>query len=569
MRIATRPGPRALIHAADDRSRRLFAVPASEEPFAVTDEVHDSRVQLIREVRQRLESLRRGPRPHPGRREPGRICPSAGLASGRQAADPPPRAVSSRSRTSPALRAPSPGGEGKEDQGTAPSPDRARTTQARGPRSRPVLLAVRRARDRDLRPCRSPSVPRSSSSLAEEVAGCDAARTWRCPGPGRSSAKGRRRRGSCSSARPPGPTRIGPEPLHRQGGRLAHRHDHQGDGPGSRRRRYRQRPEAAPPREPRPAPREVAYRPPFLERQIAISARVPLPPGQGRGSMLLETALPMGRLRGKWHRYRGIPAVVTYHPSYLLRTPPPRKMRGETCKCSCRPWGSSPPPGGRAEPVGPAHRPREAGTRRGSRVRRGEQARDGVLDLLDLDRLGEHDQPVVGRQVRPLSLLPGAEQDEGGKAWPSLWAFSCISRRSGSNRDRARRRRRSRRRGATRGNARRRARRRSQAGRGSPGRERLAERLLDRLLDSTQRAFLRSTAGTSNGARGIPPARIPSSRPYDRHRPAARRRRARPAGARAAAPADPERNACRPSGRPPPPPWSGSASSGRSASSSR
>ena len=27
----------------------------------------------------------------------------------------------------------------------------------------------------------------------------------------------------------------------------------------------------------------------------------------------------MGKMRGKWHRYRGIPTLVTYHPSYLLQ----------------------------------------------------------------------------------------------------------------------------------------------------------------------------------------------------------------------------------------------------------
>jgi DNA polymerase len=33
----------------------------------------------------------------------------------------------------------------------------------------------------------------------------------------------------------------------------------------------------------------------------------------------------MGRMRGKWYRYRGIPTIVTYHPSYLLRTPSAKK----------------------------------------------------------------------------------------------------------------------------------------------------------------------------------------------------------------------------------------------------
>ena len=43
--------------------------------------------------------------------------------------------------------------------------------------------------------------------------------------------------------------------------------------------------------------------------------------GKTAASALLETALPLGRLRGKWHRYRKIPTIVTYHPSALLRNP--------------------------------------------------------------------------------------------------------------------------------------------------------------------------------------------------------------------------------------------------------
>lgn len=36
---------------------------------------------------------------------------------------------------------------------------------------------------------------------------------------------------------------------------------------------------------------------------------------------LLKTKESVGRLRGKFHRYRGSQVVVTYHPAYLLRTP--------------------------------------------------------------------------------------------------------------------------------------------------------------------------------------------------------------------------------------------------------
>jgi uracil-DNA glycosylase len=60
----------------------------------------------------------------------------------------------------------------------------------------------------------------------------------------------------------------------------------------------------------------------YLERQIEIVRPEFLCLlGRVAASTLLETTLSMSRLRGKWHRYRGIPTVVTYHPAYLLRSP--------------------------------------------------------------------------------------------------------------------------------------------------------------------------------------------------------------------------------------------------------
>jgi uracil-DNA glycosylase len=36
---------------------------------------------------------------------------------------------------------------------------------------------------------------------------------------------------------------------------------------------------------------------------------------------LLRSTEPVGKLRGRVHRYAGVPLVVTYHPAYLLRNP--------------------------------------------------------------------------------------------------------------------------------------------------------------------------------------------------------------------------------------------------------
>jgi uracil-DNA glycosylase len=64
----------------------------------------------------------------------------------------------------------------------------------------------------------------------------------------------------------------------------------------------------------------------YLERQIEIVRPEFLCLlGRSAASVLLESTLSMGRMRSKWYRYRGIPTIATYHPSYLLRTPSAKK----------------------------------------------------------------------------------------------------------------------------------------------------------------------------------------------------------------------------------------------------
>jgi DNA polymerase len=60
----------------------------------------------------------------------------------------------------------------------------------------------------------------------------------------------------------------------------------------------------------------------YLEEQIAI-IRPAFLCLLGRVAMqsLLKSSSPMGRARGRWYDYKGIPTMVTYHPSYLLRKP--------------------------------------------------------------------------------------------------------------------------------------------------------------------------------------------------------------------------------------------------------
>jgi DNA polymerase len=77
-----------------------------------------------------------------------------------------------------------------------------------------------------------------------------------------------------------------------------------------------------PPGNRNPAPEELAACQPFLERQIELVApRVILALGRFAAQALLGSTEPIGRLRGRVHRWRSTPVVVSYHPSYLLRSP--------------------------------------------------------------------------------------------------------------------------------------------------------------------------------------------------------------------------------------------------------
>ena len=67
---------------------------------------------------------------------------------------------------------------------------------------------------------------------------------------------------------------------------------------------------------------EVASCEPFLARQIAaIAPSIIVTLGKPAAQLLLDTRAPIGALRGKWHEYRGIRVMPTYHPAFLLRSP--------------------------------------------------------------------------------------------------------------------------------------------------------------------------------------------------------------------------------------------------------
>jgi len=75
-----------------------------------------------------------------------------------------------------------------------------------------------------------------------------------------------------------------------------------------------------PPNNRTPEPLEVAACRPYLDRQIAlIEPKVVLALGKSAATTLLGVDATIASLRGRVHRYRGVPLVVTYHPAYLLR----------------------------------------------------------------------------------------------------------------------------------------------------------------------------------------------------------------------------------------------------------
>ncbi|MBM3355809.1 MAG: uracil-DNA glycosylase, partial [Betaproteobacteria bacterium] len=78
-----------------------------------------------------------------------------------------------------------------------------------------------------------------------------------------------------------------------------------------------------PPGNRNPAPEEVAKCSPHLLRQVALlQPKLILAMGRFAVQALLGTDASIASLRGKLHRYAGVPLIVTYHPAYLLRTLP-------------------------------------------------------------------------------------------------------------------------------------------------------------------------------------------------------------------------------------------------------
>ncbi len=75
-----------------------------------------------------------------------------------------------------------------------------------------------------------------------------------------------------------------------------------------------------PPENRTPLPDEMEICGQFLYRQLqGIKPKAICALGSTAAKALLSTKDGVTKLRGRWHRWRDIPLMVTYHPSYLLR----------------------------------------------------------------------------------------------------------------------------------------------------------------------------------------------------------------------------------------------------------
>ncbi len=93
---------------------------------------------------------------------------------------------------------------------------------------------------------------------------------------------------------------------------------------------------------------------PYLREQIAtIQPEVIVALGSPAAKTLLNTAQPIGKLRGRFHEYfvsgihgegSSIPLMPTYHPAYLLRDPSEKKKAWEDLQLVMAKMGLTPPP---------------------------------------------------------------------------------------------------------------------------------------------------------------------------------------------------------------------------------
>ena len=93
-----------------------------------------------------------------------------------------------------------------------------------------------------------------------------------------------------------------------------------------------------------PSPEEMAGCIPYLKRQIAvIRPKLIVCLGATAARGLVNEILPIGKARGQWREFEGIPVMLTFHPAYLLRDPRKKTETWADLKAVLARLGKTPP----------------------------------------------------------------------------------------------------------------------------------------------------------------------------------------------------------------------------------
>ena len=88
-----------------------------------------------------------------------------------------------------------------------------------------------------------------------------------------------------------------------------------------------------PPGNREPKPDEATACGKFLDAQIdLVKPKVICALGRIAAQNLLRVKTPIGKMRGKWHLYKGIKVMPTFHPAALLRNPSNKRPAWEDLK---------------------------------------------------------------------------------------------------------------------------------------------------------------------------------------------------------------------------------------------
>lgn len=100
-----------------------------------------------------------------------------------------------------------------------------------------------------------------------------------------------------------------------------------------------------PPNNRTPTEAEIENCRPFFETQLeTIQPEYIVCWGAVAVRAVLRSTESVGRLRGKFHSYRGAKVMVTYHPAYLLRNPDAKRLTWDDMKMLMRKLGIPIPP---------------------------------------------------------------------------------------------------------------------------------------------------------------------------------------------------------------------------------